>query len=240
MPTLLQLRDRCKEESDNVGQSFVSDAEWNKRINNSYRECYGLLTEKFGADYFVKNPPQSITTDGVNQLFALATDFFKLLGVDVQITSPQQWVSLRPFAFADRNTGGFNSQIPAAGQAVRVWYVPRLVALAQDADATVDAFDINGWDEYIVVDAALVSVAKEESEVSVLMARKKALLERIDHEAGNRDAGNPSKIVDVFGRRSHSMRYRLSGGNLWLVGNATPGSYYDMGDWDAEDEQGFY
>jgi hypothetical protein len=237
MSTLLELRDRAKEESDNVGQAFVSDAEWNKRINNSYKELYGLLVEKFGDHYFSKSPPQSILTDGLNQEFALASDFFKLLLVEVQVSAPQQWVTLKPLAsLADKNTVSyFNTSVPAAGQTVRVWYAPRVVPLLVDADATVDAIDINGWDEYIVVDACIVSVAKEESEVSVFVGRKQALLDRIEHEAGNRDASNPTRIVDVLGKRARSMQYMLMGSNILLVGGATPGWYYGAGDWGPHD-----
>jgi len=36
MTTLLQLRDRCKQESDNVNSSFITDAEWTTYINASY------------------------------------------------------------------------------------------------------------------------------------------------------------------------------------------------------------
>ncbi len=237
MSTLLQLRTRCKEESDNVGQTFLSDAEWDKRINNSYREAYGLLAQKFGDDYFVQATPQSITTDGINQQFALAATFFKAVLVEVQVSSPGQYVTLKRMAsLADKNTiSTFNTQVPAAGQVVRIWYIPRVVALAVDADTTVDAFDINGWDEYIVVDACIVAMAKEESDVSVLMARKQALISRIEAEAGNRDAGSPSRIVDIQGKRARSMQYKILGSNIILVGGNTPGWYYGAGDWGPHD-----
>lgn len=241
MPTLLQLRDRCKQESDNVNQSFLSDAEWNTLINSSYQELYGLLAQKFGADYFVQSPSTGYTfvTDGVNQFFALPSDFFKLLGIDVQVASPQQWVSLKPFAFADRNRlSVFNNPIPMAGQTVRVFYVPRVTLLSADASVTVDAVDMSGWDEYIVIDAAMKALEKEESDIQAFVIRKQAILERIESEAANRDAGNPATIVDVFGRRSRGMQYRLNGTSLWLIGNSTPG-WGPYGDWPDESGSGW-
>lgn len=235
MPTLLQLRDRCKEESDNVGQSFVSDAEWNKYINASYSELYGLLVQAYSNDYYVQSPSSgyTFTTDGVNQFFALPADFFKLLGVDVQVSSPQQWVSLKPFAFSDRNSlSVFNSPIPMAGQTVRVFYIPTLTALSADGDNTVSL--LNGWDEYIVIDAAIKALGKEESDVQLLMMRKKLLTDRLEIEAQNRDAASPARIVDTLGRRSRFMQYRLNGSNLWLIGNSTPG-WGPLGDWPTDD-----
>lgn len=228
--TLSQIRTRAKEESDNVNSAFVSDPEWLDYINASYFELYGLITEQFGNDYFSKVPtPYSFVTDGTNQFFALPSDFYKLLGVDLQVASPLQWISLKRFNFADRNQFSvFNGPIPQAGQTIRVWYIPSLTPLAGDSD-TVDG--VNGWEEYIVIDAAMKAMAKEESDVSVLFARKKMMLDRVASEANNRDAGNPQTIVDVMGKRARAMQYRLSGNQLWVIGNSQPGFTGGGGDW---------
>ena len=61
MTTLLQLRTLCKYESDNVGASFISDAEWTYYINASYQELYGKIVQSFGNDYFVQAPATGYT-----------------------------------------------------------------------------------------------------------------------------------------------------------------------------------
>ena len=224
--TLLQLRDRCKQESDNVGSSFLTDPEWNSLINSSYQELYGLLIQVYGNDYYVQSTPFTITTDGINTLFALPPDFFKLLGVDLLINAGiSSYVSLKPFSFADRNQGWVGrGNIPAAGQTVRLLYIPWLTALVLDADT----FNyVNGWEEYIVIDACIKALTKEESDVSVFMARKQAMIARLEAEAENRDAGNPATVVDTRGRRAMGMMYRLNGNNLWLMGNGAPGWAFD-------------
>lgn len=58
---------------------------------------------------------------------------------------------------------------------------------------------INGWEEYIVVDAAIKMLGKEESDVTVLGGRKAALLGRIQSIAENRDQGEPGRTVDSIG-----------------------------------------
>lgn len=231
--TLQDLRDNCKQESDNVGQSFVSDAEWNAYIQRSYLELYGQIVQAFGNDYFTQSPAPGYTfvTDGVKQFFALPADFFKLLGVDLQVNSPGQYISLKPFAFGDRNRlSSFSSQIPMAGQTLRLFYVPRATPPTSDTDI-IDG--INGWEEYIVIDACIKALAKEESDVSVFMARKQEFKARLDSEIENRDAGSPAHIVDVLGRRARGMEYRLNGNNLWLIGGATPG-WAPYGDWGGD------
>jgi hypothetical protein len=233
--TLLQLRDRAKQESDNVGQSFVADTEWNGYIAASYQELYGLIVTAFGNDYFTQTPASgfTITTDGVNEMFALPADLFKLLAVDIQVTAPNYWVALKPFQMAERNTFGFlGSMIPMAGQTIRLLYVPRATVLTADVDV-IDG--VNGWEEYVVVDAVIKALTKEESDVSVFGQRKAALLERLQGEITNRDAGSPACVADVQRRRGRSMRYRLNGNQLWLRGSGMPawgpdGAGNDWGD----------
>lgn len=235
--TLGNLRTQCKSESDNVGSSFVADDEWNTWINRGLQEIYGLTAQVYGADYYVSDPPYSLTTDGTNQKFALPADFFKLLGVAVQVSSPQQFVPLRPFAKADRfRASMFNTIIPAAGQVVQLEYVPRVTLLTVDASAVPDALSMNGWTEYIVAYACINALGKEESDLSKFEQQIAKLTARIEAEADNRDAANPARIVDVQGRRARAMQYRLWGSKIWLIGGVTPGWAYDAGDWNGMDD----
>lgn len=232
--TLLTVRTSCKQQSDNVGQSFVSDPEWNGFIQSAYQELYGKIVEAFGNAYFSQGSTgYTFTTDGINDHYALpdgsgaSPAFFKLLGVDVRVTT-NQYVGLKPFAFADRNRWSlFNGGIPMAGQTIRILYVPRLTVPTLDVD-TIDG--VNGWEDYIVCKACMMALAKEESDVSVFVARLAALEQRLNSEIENRDAGMPATIVDTQDRRPPGMAYRLDGNNLWLIGGTTP-PWPAYGDW---------
>lgn len=233
--TLAQLRLRAQERCDLVGTAFITNSEWLSLLNASYQELYAIIVQAFGTDYYVQTPSTgvTITTNGIDQFFPLASDFFKLLGVDLQVT-PSLWVPLKPFAFADRNQFNFYT-VPKAGQTVRYFYVPRWVPLVADVD-TVDG--VNGWEEYIIWDAAIKALSKEESDTSVPMAEKQALVARIQAEAENRDAGSPARVVDVYNsRQSVGMQYRLNGNNLWLIGYGLGAEFpagwaYRSDDWD--------
>jgi hypothetical protein len=147
----------------------------------------------------------------------VAPEFYKLLGVDLILANQyQSCVSIKPFNFAARNdfsVPNFQSfygvtnlryrlnddylwltPVPAAGQKIQVWYVPRLTTLSADAD-TCDG--ISGWTEYIICDAAIKCMQKEESDCSVLIAQKMALIQRIEAAGENRDAANPATIADT-------------------------------------------
>ena len=156
--------------------------------------------------------------DQANALF-YPVPFYKLLGVDLAInTSANAYVTINKFNFMDRNRfvypntastiyGVFNLQYrmvgnfiefiptPSANQLIRLWYIPRLEILLGDSSVT--TIGVSGWLEYVIVDAAIKALQKEESDVSVLMAQKQALIKRIQDSAMNRDAGQPDRISDI-------------------------------------------
>jgi hypothetical protein len=231
--TLGTIRASAQSQADMVGDSFLSTAEWNSFINEAYQELYGLLVEAYGEDYYFQSPSTgyTFTTDGVNQFFSLPSDFFKALGVDLQITSPSQWVSLQRFNFNDRNRLSLtNSTVPMAGYTLRLFYAPRLTLLVGDSD-TVDG--VNGWEGFIAAQAAAKALEKEESDSSSQRSREQQFRDRITHEAENRDESQPATIVDSMGRRARAMMYRIAGNNIWLIGNGAPG-WGAWGDWGAD------
>lgn len=215
--TLAQLRDAARQRADMVNSQFVTDAEFNSYINQSYFELYDLLVSKYGDNYYVA-PAYQFTTDGTNDQYALPTSpaVYKLLGVDLGLSNTlDSYVTIRPFEFIDRNryaVPNFQSfygltnlryrlngdkiwftPLPAANQRIRLWYVPRMATLDSDS-ATVEG--ISGWTEYIIVDAAIKAMQKEESDVSALMMQKQQLITRINAMAESRDAGSPAKVSD--------------------------------------------
>lgn len=210
------MRLYAQQRADKVSSNFITTSEWNKYITESYKELYDILIQKFGDDYYVA-APYSYTTSGSTQLYPLPADLYKLLGVEVALNpnDPNSWVSLRKFMFVQRNLWNFPNVytfrgvtnlryrimgtnlelVPQtqAGQTVRIWYAPRPNVLIRDID-TIDG--VSGWEEYIVVDAAIKAMAKEESGVEVLMAQKAGLLARIESAAENRDVGEPETVSD--------------------------------------------
>lgn len=225
--SLGQLRLMAQQRADRVNSNFVTVPEWNTYINQSMFELYDILVTAY-EDYYIATPVQ-FTTDGSTYIYPLpngtnysaAPAFYKLVGVDLGLnTGPNAWVTVNKFNFIDRNKyfypntastiyGVFNMQYrpigsniefiptPSANQPIRLWYVPRLLQLLKDTDIT--SAGISGWLEYVIVDAAIKALQKEESDVSVLMAQKVALKDRIEAAAQNRDAGMPDTISDVRG-----------------------------------------
>ncbi len=201
--TLSTLRTRARSRADMEDSDFISDSQLNQFINDSNKELHDLLVQKFGSDYRVSSASVSITS-GVG---TLTTGFMKLLGVDMVVDGLTR--SLKKFQFAERAAwrnsdreepryrleGSQLRLLPNPGStSVTIWYIPEASELSADGN-TVDF--PNGWEEYIVVDAAIKMRVREESETQELMIAKAGLLKRIEEAAENRDAGAPEKIVDL-------------------------------------------
>ena len=59
------------------------------------------------------------------------------------------------------------------------------------------SINLLGYDEYVIVDAAIKIMGRQQQDTSLLQARKEALLARIKSERMNRDAGFPKRITNT-------------------------------------------
>lgn len=214
--TLADITLRAQQRADMVSGAFISSTEWTSMVNASASQLWDKLVEAYGSDFEVASS-YSITTDGTNDAYTLPTDFYRLLGVDLQITG-SSYITLWKFNFADRNRytlpniqtlwGRTNVKyrlrggsiwfipLPAASTVLRLWYAPRFTPLS----ASSDVFDgINGWEEWIVNDVAIKAKVKEESPIDDILKLQASQEERLSHVMENRDAGAPPTTVDVYG-----------------------------------------
>jgi hypothetical protein len=81
--------------------------------------------------------------------------------------------------------------------AVQLWYVPVLNQMLLDTDML--PFSISGWSEFVIIDAAMKAMIKEESsdKWNLLAQTKIGLIERIGNAAANRDVGQPNAVSNV-------------------------------------------
>jgi hypothetical protein len=218
-PTLLQIRTAAQQRADLVNSTFITTAEWQNYINSSAVQLYSIIVEKFGDDYS-SAPPLKFATDGVTERYQLPPDMFKLLGVDLLINAnqPSYRLTIYPFTRGMRNkyspwnipvSYGMLSNLhykldgqyiwftpfPAGGQNVQLLYIPTFTKLTADTDV-LNTGVLAGFDEYVVLDAAIKAMVKEESDPSALMQQKAEIVQQIEVAAENRDAGMPAVVTD--------------------------------------------
>lgn len=217
--TLLSYRTRVRQRADMEKTDFIGDDELDHFINQSAAELYDLLVSKF-EDYYAADPFE-FSLGGADNSYPLPSDFYKLRGVDRSLGGGQ-YADVQRFNFKDRNRRA-NSLYRSYGQVkyrivgnkiqftpydqcsgnYRVHYIPKpIVGLVGDPGngiAQVDLNDFMDYDEFIVIDAAIKCLVKEESDTSALQLAKDNITRRIMALSAGLDSSNPDVIADVTG-----------------------------------------
>lgn len=225
--TLSELKVRAREAADMVSSTFIEDPELTRYINASAQELYDLLIAAYGQEYYLAE--DSIPVVSGTDTYDLAADFYKLLGVDLILSaSGNEAVTLHPYALSERNkfnnsyltVSNSNGSVraryrlqnnkiklipePSGGYSLNIHYIPAMTKFVADPDT----FDgVNGWEEYIVIDAAIKMLRKEESDISALTFEKNDMLKRIEAMASSRDVGMSESVSDVS-----ATQYELTNG----------------------------
>lgn len=197
-----------RQRADIEESNFITDEEIIGYLNRSYQKLYDILVKTY-EDYYIEDT--TITLEADTSSYPLPDNFYKCLGVDLHVSSSQK-VTLKPFNFGERNKfqSGYISPCefyqykvqggnikfiptPTSGGTVTLWYVP--VAETLTSASTIDS--VNGYDEFVIVDAAIKCLQKEESDTTALQLEKQEAISRIQSSASNRDAGEPKTVTDV-------------------------------------------
>ena len=105
---------------------------------------------------------------------------------------------IRPEALPRYSLVGSNLRlypIPTAGLAGTILYAPEATVLVNAGDSVTYP---NGWEKYIVVDAAIQALLKEESDTRALMAERERIEKEIREAKEARDMATPKRVVDVM------------------------------------------
>jgi|SRR5215831_7906988 len=231
--TLAQIRDRVRELVDAEQMRALSDLELNKRISSSYARYYAkLVAPGLG---FPPETTQTITALAGVDTYTLPSDHFSTQRVDYfqgSLWHPLWEIDIREIHTIQLGTyGGYSLCYRLAGGNLILYPAPmvggtyRHIYIAPPADLIndTDVLDgVCGWEEAVVLDAAIRAVMKWEGETTDLRLERKELDERIDAEVQMRSLNRAKRIV-------LTMRHRRAG---WYG----DGDYYgQFGAWDPAD-----
>lgn len=207
--TLTTLVARVRERADMVGSSFIADSATGlfAFINEANQKLHGMLVDALGEEYVSSS--QAFTTIADQSDYALPSGFYKLYGVDLDYHGLMR--SLRQYNRMERNlyrelhpeflpryllVGGNLRLYPAptAGLTGAILYAPEATVLTTGTDTVSYP---NGWERFIVIDAAIQALAKEESSVSTLVAERDSIIREIESTKEMRDLATPKQVVDV-------------------------------------------
>lgn len=195
-----------RQRADMENTNFVTDAEVIKFLDQGYRKFYNLVTTEY-ENYYVSET--NITLVASQEDYDLPSDFYKLLGFDL-VTGDKRF-TMFPWTLNERNrliNGWIGRPVryilkggkvkftptPTAPGTVVCYYVPSPTALTTSSQS-VEVF--NGYDEFIMLDAAIKCLQKEESDTAVLERERDRMEKIIIETMRGRDAGFPQRVTDI-------------------------------------------
>jgi hypothetical protein len=212
--TLTTLRARVRLHADIGASTFVTDAaaSLDSFINMGVQALHDKVLNAMGDDALgVTEGAITPTIASGTGVVALPSDFYRLLGVDLLVGG--QRIDLKRFNFKERNAlrdqtayghvavpryrlDGANLRFngPNGAYTGTLFYAPSPALLVNAGDAVNYP---NGWEAFAIYHAALLVLAKEESdtrEVARLLDIEGA---RIEAAAARRDSGSPPQMADV-------------------------------------------
>ncbi|WP_146644938.1 hypothetical protein [Labilithrix luteola] len=220
--TLADLKARALQRANLEGATqFITSDELTDIVNGSIAEwCDEVRQTTWNGTY--SRSSYSFTTSGNQKTYALPADFLSMISVDLFATFGAAPVAIYAFQEEQRNrfnagpfsTGfGFSCPayyqiqgqnialipLPAGAYQVTLNYVPTAPRLT-DPDDTLDS--INGWEEFIVLDAAIKCLIKagEHETIQLLEGRLSAQRERIRAMASRRDQQTAEQVHVIANR----------------------------------------
>lgn len=192
-----------------VGSAFVADSAtgldaW---INEANQKLHGMLVDALDEEYVSSS--SSFTTLAATSDYAVPSGFYKLYGVDLDYHGVMR--SLKQYTRAERNVyrevrPEYLPRYSLVGSSIRLYPIPSpglsgAILYAPEATALVNGSDTvnypNGWERFIVIDAAIQALAKEESDVRTLAAERAAIIKEIEQTKEQRDLATPKRVVDL-------------------------------------------
>lgn len=220
MSTLAQLRERVRQRVQaEQDTDWLDNDELDQYINDSRKELYGVLV-RYGLIRVEKS--QEISANGAAS-YSVATDHFATLDIFREHAEHYRRLDRfphrrRPFAaknaltgdatryrVADTDCGKHIELIPRPGSGTYIHtYVPIPRLLVEVGDS-VD--DILGWDEYIVIDAAIKAKMKENDDVTDLLGAKIQIRARIEAEKEAEEMSESWVVQDAPRRFSRGRSF---------------------------------
>lgn len=203
--------------TDTVGDNNITDAYLLTLIDRSYGKLYRQISTQYQGFFETEDSNTSLVVG--QRLYALPSDFMHLKGVDLVEGSDR--VSLRRIQFGDRNTlsndprfipqrpamlrtnlayftQGDDLRIEPAPQVTNqliITYVPRPTRITSSSDT----FDvIAGFDAFIVYDASISVLMKQERDPSGIIQLRQDALQDVITVVTPRETGDSVMVRDEF------------------------------------------
>lgn len=203
--------------TDTESDANISDAYLLTLVDRSYNKLYRKVATRYAGFFDVENSSTSLVVG--QRTYALPADFMHLRGVDIVIGGER--ASLKRIGFGERNTqtsdprfvpfrlerqrtnyGYFTQKdnlriepLPSTTEQLIITYVPRPVRIS-NSSTTFDV--ISGFDDFIIYDAAIQVLAKQERDPMVYGQLRADALAMVIETCTPRETGDAIQVRDEY------------------------------------------
>lgn len=236
--SLATLRGRAQYASDMENDPNISNTIWGMFLNYGAQRLHDILVNKGGEEYAISSGTINIT-NGTNT-YDLPADFYRMKGIDVSNGARTytlrrfQFREREKYNWATINWGGHGGvpvymlqghqvrfqPMPSINTTATIWYVPTMQVLVHGTGSWTSAAlvndddcidDVNGYAEYIVLEAAIRAMIKQDRDPSGLIAQRDEVKAWIESSAAQRDSNDPMYIGEVNGDGLHAFNDGMMG-----------------------------
>lgn len=203
--------------TDTESDANISDAYLLTLVDRSYNKLYRKVATRYAGFFDVESTSTSLVVG--QRTYALPADFMHLRGVDIVIGGER--ASLKRIGFGERNTqtsdprfvpfrlerqrtmyGYFTQKdnlriepVPSTTEQLIITYVPRPVRIT-NSSTTFDV--ISGFDDFIIYDAAIQVLAKQERDPMVYGQLRADALAMVIETCTPRETGDAIQVRDEY------------------------------------------
>jgi len=211
--TLTELILEVRQRADIENSTHITDAEITRMLNQSTARLYGEISQRCEGDYAVKT---TITTVAGTESYSMPATFWRLASIppitdisgrrsDLRRWSTRDraslldpvrgWTTARPVYYRLMAADQISFlPVPDGVYSVDVWYIPASPEMTLGSDK----FDgRNGWEEFVILDAVIKCITKEEGDASVFAAERETLRREILEQAASKDLADTDRVQDV-------------------------------------------
>lgn len=227
--TLAQLEAEVRQRADCEGDPHVTSAEIYRYINQSAAALHAMLADGDEGDFL--DTFDVVTVKGQETLALTGIPaFYKLAHVHATVSgwvrSLERWTFERYTIYQNASTWGIANfpvayrlmrdpsgapllrfaPTPDGAYPLRIFFVSAFVDLVNPTDVY-DGRD--GWEEWVVADAAVKCLIKAEESTRDVVAERDALLVRIKAQMQSADLDHPATVRDTVGTGYSPRRYEV-------------------------------
>lgn len=214
---LEDMRNEVRDRADIENSQHITDAQINRYINQSGAALHAILVEHCEDEFIelfsgtTSAASGNLTSISLGAVPEESNGAYKIVAVELEVSGRrrhiERWSWQTHGALIDQSNSGsldfryrwvsYTLQIiPGCPTATPYWVyaIPPFVDLTDDDD-TLDGRD--GWEEWIVIDAAVKCLLKEESDTRPLVAERTEVLERVKSQMKARDFARPDRVQDT-------------------------------------------